>query len=131
MIFTKNNFIRPEFGALFFFDERRFEEATKDKTPEELSELFKTALSAGDSHLEERFREGESIHKLVRDRSAFIDRILYYAWQQFEWDDDKDISLVAVGGYGRGEMHPHSDIDLLFILRKDNPKKYEDNLSKF
>ena len=129
MIFTKQKFVRPEFGALFFFDESRFEAAVEKSPSKELPALFKTALSAGDSHLEERFREGEDIHKLVRDRSAFMDRILYYVWRQFEWDEG--IALLAVGGYGRGEMHPHSDIDLLFVLRRDNPTKYQENISAF
>lgn len=128
-MFKPKNFRKPEFGALFFFDESRFQKALEGKNLEELANLFKTALEAGDEHLKTRFLEGEDIHKLVRDRSDFIDRIIYYVWSQFEWDDG--ITLIAVGGYGRGEMHPHSDIDLLFVLRKNRPAHYQDQISVF
>ena len=130
MIFAKKRtFVSPEFGALFFFDEERFKNSIDNKTIAESTPIFKSALAAGDNHLKERFLQGEDIHKLVRDRSEFMDRILYYLWLQFDWGDD--IALMAVGGYGRGEMHPHSDTDLLFVLRRNNPDKYRDNISDF
>ncbi|MFX4228561.1 MAG: [protein-PII] uridylyltransferase [Porticoccaceae bacterium] len=123
----KPNMVRPEFGALFFFDEARFARSLEKST--DLTETFRLALQSADEHLQARFLEGEEIHKIVRDRSAFIDRLIYHAWQQYSWDDN--IALVAVGGYGRGEMHPHSDIDLLFLLRKDNPQKYKQSIEQF
>ena len=128
-MFKRRTFRRPQYGGLFFFDESRFQQALEGKSLEELSGLFKTALEAGDSHLKTRFLEGEDIYKLVRDRSAFMDRIIYYVWRQFDWNDG--IALIAVGGYGRGEMHPHSDIDLLFLLRQNTPERYKDKISAF
>jgi len=118
---------RPEFGALFFFDEGKF--AKSIETSSDVAESFRRALQSSDEHLKARFLEGEEIHKLVRDRSALIDRLLYYAWNLYEWDND--IALYAVGGFGRGEMHPHSDLDLLFLLKKDNPQKYKSSIEQF
>lgn len=129
MIRRRRHIQRPEYGALFFFDEKRFEASIRDSAEKDIGDIFAAALTAGDEHLNNRFLQGEDIHKLVRDRSEFIDRLIYYAWMQFDWDDG--ITLIAVGGYGRGEMHPHSDIDLLFLLRKDNPKRYRDNIAQF
>ena len=119
--------IRPAFQSLFFLDELQFAK-TLENSPEPIA-AFRQALDVTDQHLQQRFFEGEDIHQLVRDRSSFIDRLIYYAWMKFDWDED--IALYAVGGYGRGEMHPHSDIDLLFLLRKDRPEKYRDSIEAF
>lgn len=54
------------------------------------------------------------IEFLLADRSAFIDTLLQQLWQQFELNQSQ-LSLIAVGGYGRGALHPQSDIDLLFL----------------
>lgn len=54
------------------------------------------------------------IEALVVDRAKFFDSLITHLWQEFELPT-KDISVLAVGGYGRGVLHPGSDIDLLFL----------------
>jgi len=54
------------------------------------------------------------IEALVSDRAAFFDSLIQQLWQQFELPVT-DLTLLAVGGYGRGYLHPGSDIDLLFL----------------
>ena len=61
------------------------------------------------------FERGRDCARLVRLRAAFFDQLLTCIWDQFDWRDC-DISLAAVGGYGRGELHPRSDIDLLILV---------------
>jgi UTP:GlnB (protein PII) uridylyltransferase len=78
--------------------------------------LFREALRAGDLALRQQFREGMPASKLVSQRSRLIDRLLRRAWQRFFPPQATDIALVAVGGYGRGELHPSSDIDLMILL---------------
>ncbi|MBB2494603.1 [protein-PII] uridylyltransferase [Aquipseudomonas ullengensis] len=77
---------------------------------------FKKALKQAREVLDGRFREGRDIRRLIEDRAWFVDQVLHEAWKRFDWSEDADIALLAVGGYGRGELHPNSDIDLLILL---------------
>ncbi|WP_445945902.1 bifunctional uridylyltransferase/uridylyl-removing protein GlnD [Shewanella sp.] len=65
-----------------------------------------------------QFTAHESIESLVSQRSQFVDTLLSDTWCQLALNDFP-ISLIAVGGYGRSELHPHSDIDLLILLQTD------------
>jgi [protein-PII] uridylyltransferase len=93
--------------------------------------LFREALQHANSELDRLYQENEDIALLVSSRARMIDQLLALAWRQFPWPDEKNISLVAVGGYGRGELHPHSDIDLLILTRNDRIAKYKTCISGF
>ena len=112
--------------APLFFDQNRFLNDIQNGDP---IEVFRNVLSAAQDHFNNRFHEGEDVHHLVNEQSQFADEILRQAWQRFEWDED--ISLIAVGGYGRGELHPHSDIDLLILMRRNKPEKYRASIEQF
>ncbi|MGH1461677.1 MAG: [protein-PII] uridylyltransferase [Neptuniibacter sp.] len=93
--------------------------------------IYKEALSKIRTCLDERFRDGEDIRKLVYGRAWEMDRLLETAWSQYEWPTNK-VALVAVGGYGRGELHPYSDIDLLILLADDViAEQYQEAISSF
>lgn len=77
---------------------------------------WRTALAAADANIEQRFRDGEPVSRLVRLRAVVVDRLLLSIWQQLGLDQDGTRALVAVGGYGRGELHPFSDVDILVLL---------------
>src|SRR5690606_30926052 len=111
---------------LFFFDQSRFRRAL---TEQPVITVFKAAINAGSPQFDLRFREGEDIRTLVYERALFIDCMLHYAWLQFKWPEG--ISLEAVGGYGRGELHPHSDIDLLILHQPDFPKSSQETIGQF
>lgn len=111
---------------LFFFDQSRFRRALTEKP---IITVFKDAINAASTQANRRFIEGEDIRALVYERALFIDCILHYAWYQFEWPES--ISLEAVGGYGRGELHPGSDIDLLILHRPEVFERCKNNIEKF
>ncbi|MFL2499592.1 MAG: [protein-PII] uridylyltransferase [Porticoccaceae bacterium] len=123
---TSDQPLQPTNRAPIFFDQKRFVTDLESQNP---INVFKDALSAAKNHFDNRFLEGEDARALVNEASQFADVLLWYAWHQFDWDEN--VSLVAVGGYGRGELHPHSDIDLLILMRKDFSKKYRERIEMF
>ncbi len=78
----------------------------------------RAALGAASNNIRERFLAGESVVTLVHARSAVIDALLTHLWQQYAKDCVATAALVAVGGYGRAELHPYSDVDILLLLPK-------------
>ena len=89
------------------------------------------ALAAAQSRLELRFHQGEPVTSLVGARSRFVDAVLALAWRRFGLDDHARRALVAVGGYGRGELHPGSDIDLLILTRRTMRTDGSEKIKRF
>jgi len=77
--------------------------------------LFQKALKQGTDKLAALFEAGESATLLVHSRAIFIDDLLRQAWH-YHIPTNAHLALIAVGGYGRGELHPGSDVDILILL---------------
>lgn len=80
--------------------------------------VFRNVLKQGNEILRTRFFEHLNATEVVRQRAWLIDQILYQIVQSYcMWSEQEEVAVIAVGGYGRGELHPGSDIDLLILLR--------------
>ncbi len=79
---------------------------------------YREALKNAAGLLAEQFQAGTDVVELVHARARFVDSILHRAWQAHV-PADADASLIAVGGYGRGELHPASDVDVLILTATD------------
>jgi len=91
----------------------------------------RAALAQATISLNERFKRGESVMDLVRLRSAVIDQLLTHLWLQYAGGLADDAALVAVGGYGRGELHPYSDVDIMILVADVLPHAAETKVSEF
>ncbi len=74
-------------------------------------------IDLADAKLAERIWQGVDAQALVAKRARFFDAFLAEIWQH-AFEGREDLALLAVGGYGRGELHPQSDIDLLILVRR-------------
>ena len=86
--------------------------------------ILKEALAAGRAEIRHRFDAEGDATRTVREQSFLTDQLIRVAFDfvaetVFPLANPtagEKIAIVAVGGYGRGEMAPFSDIDLLFLL---------------
>lgn len=108
------------------FDEQAFR---REMHQDRILPLCKQAVADATEYLHGQFRGGTPTGELIRLRAAFMDALLRALWDRQDWDG-AEIALVAVGGYGRGELHPHSDIDILLLLG-DNDHGREQTLESF
>ena len=77
-----------------------------------------------------QFEAGAPITELVTARALLIDGLLRHVWKPLFKEID-GFALLAVGGYGRGELHPHSDVDLLLLAARPPEAEAAEAVQRF
>ena len=86
----------------------------------------------GEQHamLQARFDAGEPVDALLQARTRQVDATVRAAWRRC-LPDDGGMALLALGGYGRCELFPQSDIDLLVLADVPAQLQQADALARF
>ena len=94
------------------------------------SAAAKAAQARVDARLARRFDAGHPADRLIALRARAVDAQVRAAWRRCV-PDDAPLALFAVGGYGRGELFPQSDIDLLVVAEPEAQRAWEAALARF
>jgi [protein-PII] uridylyltransferase len=88
----------------------------------DLKRLARTYVKRGRQILLEKHRAGAGGLEVVSAYSTMMDRLIHYLFEIVSKDfvrrypsQNQSCAVIAQGGYGRGELNPYSDIDLLFL----------------
>ncbi len=95
-----------------------------ERAREEILAVLGAALTKGQAEVRRRLEAGVSGTETARANCFLVDQIVRAVYDHVTQhlyplanpSKGERLALVAVGGYGRGEMAPHSDVDLLFLL---------------
>ena len=100
----------------------------------ELSDLYVRQSAA----IEREFSLGGEGRVALTRRAALVDAIVRRLWDEIivasapsDPDGPKNFALVATGGFGRGWLFPHSDIDLLFLCAGNSEGEFKDPIRRF
>jgi [protein-PII] uridylyltransferase len=93
-------------------------------------DVFRNALDQGTQSINSGFGKAVPVTTLISQRTKLVDTLLTAAWN-LHIPDKSIAALIAVGGYGRGELHPYSDIDLMILLAIDETDFLKEGIERF
>jgi [protein-PII] uridylyltransferase len=103
--------------------------ATDSPAPDvELVAHCRTSLKEGRAELKEAYLAGGSPTALLHGSARLVDGVLRHIWRTLALDPA--LALIAVGGYGRGELYPASDVDLLILLPDGDAQAHRAGLER-
>jgi len=93
--------------------------------------LLKQIIKEKYDALSQKFNPNNNVDTLILENSIFIDELLTLCWNHFLKQFSSHLCLLATGGYGRNELFPNSDIDILILLKNSDTHPFQDSLSEF
>lgn len=92
---------------------------------------LRDALRETDARLRQQFNAGAPVEQLVQERAESVDASVQRAFHLYLSAFSSELTLAAVGGYGRYELHPYSDVDLLILLRHPGQNAEQHAIGEF
>lgn len=101
---------------------------TETKVP---SQYVRQYLKDKQTLIDNQFLQGAPVATLLHQRAQLVDHVLSMLWQFFIGEHKQHIALIAVGGYGREELHPCSDVDILILAQNDQRNSLQSCIESF
>ena len=89
---------------------------------------LRTEIKTRQNELQQAYDQTGDVVALLSQRCALVDTVLQRLWASLDFPSS--LALAAVGGYGRGELYPASDIDLLILLPQEADQPLQDKLER-
>ncbi|MEP7014989.1 MAG: [protein-PII] uridylyltransferase [Verrucomicrobiota bacterium] len=104
--------------------------ATGERRPTEVLPLYQKFLKIEEHRLRLKHQAGGGGREICQRRAELVDVLLQHVFTAAAAAatvSDKDakaepLALIAIGGYGRGELNPSSDVDVMLLHRRPNAK---------
>ncbi|HRQ35987.1 MAG TPA: nucleotidyltransferase domain-containing protein, partial [Chiayiivirga sp.] len=101
-----------------------------DGDAEAWKQAARHALEDNARRLAEAFDREEDVDRLLARRAKTVDRIVVSAWTR-GFAGAPGLALVATGGYGRGELFPCSDVDLLVLAEAESQRDQREAIERW
>src|SRR2546428_1791362 len=98
--------------------------ATDTQRPTEVLPIYQEFLKIEEHRLRLKHQAGGGGREICARRADLIDVLLRHVFSAAttvarKQSETGSIALIALGGYGRGELNPFSDVDVMFLYPKD------------
>ena len=90
----------------------------------------RASLAHTDARLDRRFDQDDGMDRILALRARAVDHLLKDAWLRCI-PAEAPMALFAVGGYGRGELFPQSDVDVLVLASADTQQRHHEAVARF
>jgi len=97
-------------------DPRKVHDELAGASPAKAANILRKALDRGRKEIARRFREQPDRGRTAARSNAYLQaQLVRLAYEYVSCDSPQELAIVGLGGTGRGEMAPYSDLDLMFL----------------